>query len=1333
MTDNFGTGVSRVLDPQQTGYTNVIFQEGRPPIDSEWNLVTQLGVENTRQLALRGTPSGWYGDAVNPQDSFVTNVDWSNWFRFGPQFANEKQAILWANVNGWQVPVTGTLTGFPPGSPNSVDTWNRITLPPPPANTGDARIDFVFLEVWKAKVAPNPSTTNKPSSSAIYRFGNVEGGYPFLVDDLQDPEIGFETSQRVQLQYRIRVVAGLVGLASYPDGFDPAVVKGQGAAASPTAYVFENMRKELGDPGLWRAGDGTQNALGTVDGYVYAIPIAVVFRRNSVAWDVTNLNGGISRNPTAVDRTGYKTFSIPATLAADITAASTSLTLTSALGIPLPLTPASPLLIQIGDEILTYAAITGTTMSGLNRGQNGSVAEAHKAGSPIKLLAIRPDGLYTDQVISDDILDLRHVINPGGFDYQSLLQRNLDKLLRGKLNSTWKRAGNGSQGPRVSYADYISASAGPLGTTQLDSPDGIRSIWGDPSALQPVVIPVRYPSGVNPAFVIGGTLGNSFASVTVNHAGAAGFQVGDVITIPKSLFTSSLPGADADQVSLVADGTHVQIRFFGETSDLNVAHYSLANAVNGDLQITFAGAFTPRARGAFITLHVQYGPGRGLSRRPDAIHSILYTASTPNIATQIQGIPVGDRALRGTWLPLWSQYQNAVVNSCLPSTSEAHIDPGAKSVALTPYRLMTFNSNDAQSSMLTVQKPYDDQNGAMPARSLSGVVKWGGTTPDCLNLFSGYTDPTVARACMTVILPRKIIPGFGEVRAPILYQDFGNFAQGVNFLVNSPKGAGLGPTVSTYVPMINGSVSYALFSTMDLNTVSTPASWNVAFNYLTAPVAGIRRFTDPRGLGRRGLELPPFYAISRLFGIYSAQDYKDRGSPFNPATREGDASGATNLLRQNYDGPVMWVELDVDGDPTIILNADIIDISKSPDNLTSFETSDFVVEASIVGVDRGFFDLASDARLVLTRNRVEGLASGTSVSWPQLILPSAPEVGDQIVVTYSRYAYQGDPLNSQLLASDTGAKYGTMPTAIRHQLMTTSLTYDSLSRPNQKPLEILASIGFVTTLGTGRFSGNIGFSPVDARNIGYEPWTIPTTSIDPRPALNQGALNSTEKAIPLGSEFVGLTCHLPLGSLFRDKDFRGNALGGSAGDNRQLALGNYAPGIQSGGVATSASDFAYSPVTASIGTSSGVVVHVDGNGNSYNVLTNFRTNRGGSVFTASGFVGGDFGAMLPSSQAALTSGGILSGVALLVRNAPINIGAQEVSAGQEVFMLVVTTARPQGASGTTNAVQCSTSGSGEGYSAADMYRLPGHPLTNDAARTTIDPASVVLTRKSDLL
>lgn len=1335
MAKNFGPGVSRVLDPTAASLVQVVWQQGKPPLDSELNLSQQIASEWNRIHVLRGTPSGFYGDATNSQNSFVTDPSFSNWFKFGPQFSGEKGAIMWAVVNGWLVPVTGTLTGSPPGSPNNADTWNRITLPPPPSNTGDARIDFVFLEAWLARVPSNPGTTNKPAASAIWRYGNVEGGASFLPDDLQDPAIGFETTQRVQLQYRIRIVSGLVGLAGYPDGFDPSVVKGQGSATSATSFVFENMRKELGDPGLWRAGDGAPNSLGTVDGYTYGVPICAVFRRNRVAWSSTNLNGSFDRNPTAVDRTGYKTFTTTAILSADMTSSQTTFSLISTTNAPLPLTPSTPVTVQIGDEYLTYTAITGTTVSGVIRGQYGSRAETHKAGTVVRVTAARPDGMFADQVAKTDILDLRHTVNPGGFDHAGLLKNNLDKLLRGKLRSTWKRSGGGPQGPFVQYLDVVSTSA-PLGVTKLlDTPDGIRTIWGDPAALQPVVIPVKAPSTVNAALPIGGTLGNSFASVVINHSGSAGFQVGDVITVPKSLFTASVPGSDSDQVRLVPDQALLKIRFFGETADLATNQYGLTNSGGGDLLITFTGSFTSRNAGAYLTVYVQYGAGRGLSHRPEAVHSVNYISASPNIALQPQAVPTGSTPLRASWFGLWSAFKNSLFNGSVPSTAEAHVDPGSRSVALTPFRRMTFSQTDSGSNLKTIQKSAGALSGAMPSQDLSGNPKWTpGTDP--LNLFSGYSDPTGSRANMVVTFPRALWPSWGEVRAPILYQDNGNVDQGVNFGIYAPKGT-VGSEVSNYVPMVNGSATYAVFSTLNLNT-STPAAYNTAFTF-GVPIAGMRFFTDPNGLSRQGLELPPFYGVARLFAVYSANDYKLHGSAFNPTTREPDPTpgSAVNLLRQNFDGPVMFITKDADGDSTFVINAEALDFSRSPDTIASFGAGDYVIEASIFGADRGCFDYDQDARIVLTRDRSQGLTAGSLLaSLPSFILPGAPELGDELSICYSRSPYQGDAWNSQSAAADTGYKPGALSTSVRYQLLNTTLDYRNLTKPNPKTLEILCSVGFVTTLGTGRFSGDLPSGSADIRNVGYEPWTIPVTSVDSRPTLIPTALTPSERGLSVGTELLGATCNLPLGALFLDKDFRGNSIGGPSGDSRHMSIGDYSPGTQGASVAPDNSEFHIAPVhTASISTDSGVVVHLDGNGDSYNVLLNYRTNRGGSAFTASGLPGGDLGAVLPSSTSADTSGGILSGVAYLVRNVPTSIGANEVSAGQEIMMLVVTTARAQKSSsqGTQNTVQMGSAGSGEGFSAADLYRISGHPLTNDPARSTIDPLAVILAQKSTTL
>ena len=123
MAQNFGTGVSRVLDPAQTNIVQVIWQKGRPPLDSELNLMQQLSDEWRRIHVLRGTPSGWLGNVTNSRESFLTDASWSNWFRFGRQRTGAQGAIEWAVVNGWLVPVTGTVWSKWPSTTARVAAW----------------------------------------------------------------------------------------------------------------------------------------------------------------------------------------------------------------------------------------------------------------------------------------------------------------------------------------------------------------------------------------------------------------------------------------------------------------------------------------------------------------------------------------------------------------------------------------------------------------------------------------------------------------------------------------------------------------------------------------------------------------------------------------------------------------------------------------------------------------------------------------------------------------------------------------------------------------------------------------------------------------------------------------------------------------------------------------------------------------------------------------------------------------------------------------------------------------------------------------------------------
>jgi hypothetical protein len=191
-----------------------------------------------------------------------------------------------ALVNGWNVLITNNV------GTNGIH--NNVVLDAAP--TTGSRYDLVFLEVFLAELggtsATISNTANKPSATTIYMYGNTQYNGINATDDIS--EIDAEINRRWQIQYRIRVVDN-VAMDTYVDGVNcTTAVKAWGTNPLGTwsgftsgvgsAYTFQNNFNGNGDYGLYVAGDGSTTAksiLGTVDGYVYAIPLAAVFRRNS--------------------------------------------------------------------------------------------------------------------------------------------------------------------------------------------------------------------------------------------------------------------------------------------------------------------------------------------------------------------------------------------------------------------------------------------------------------------------------------------------------------------------------------------------------------------------------------------------------------------------------------------------------------------------------------------------------------------------------------------------------------------------------------------------------------------------------------------------------------------------------------------------------------------------------------------------------------------------------------------------------------------------------------------------------------------------------------------
>lgn len=503
MTIDFGSGVTRTLDPSKRQFRNVVWQDASPPLDSELNLTGQIAGDALQEFVRSQVPSGFFTNPLTASDDFRFDPLASNLFYFGNPRSGETQPNVLANVNGWVVPVAGTF---------SATLENQIRLYPPPET--DFRVDFVFLEVWQALVSPNPSTSNKPSASTLYKYGNVEFGGTNLTDDLEDPAVTYETTKRVQLQYRLRVVgsgSGLgttVSLETYPDGLTDPIVKARGTASVDTVYGFTNMREELGDPSLWRAGNGDPtNTLGTVDGYAYAIPVCAVVRRNSTPYvsfaasGSPNQNGSTDRTPSTAGLSDPRAGAVlltQASLAGTLSATATgAISITSLSGSGLGDSGLFPVgvtvrYLQVGTgrdmEIIGFSStnVGGGTITISVRGAGGTRARRHAAGSTVSLYNTHPQGLYADQV--NEVIDLRRSIRTGDWDYTQLLHAGVSSLLRGDLSTSPKRSGTGGNtfGTTTTEVSYLSAYSvsTPNHVARVDGPDGIRTVWSDAIAPQ---------------------------------------------------------------------------------------------------------------------------------------------------------------------------------------------------------------------------------------------------------------------------------------------------------------------------------------------------------------------------------------------------------------------------------------------------------------------------------------------------------------------------------------------------------------------------------------------------------------------------------------------------------------------------------------------------------------------------------------------------------------------------------------------------------------------------------------------------------------------------------
>ena len=280
-------GTTQSLTIENRNILFPVFMPSKPVLDSELNLISDSLASKMQDIIRDAVPSGWLDANYSiGHDTTGTTYGINTTYTANTIYINsQKDTPSTAIVNGWEIPVGGVGVND--------DTLLKLVLSNPPSS--GFRDDLVFLEVWKFMVRSNTSTDGKPSATEIYKYGNTQYYGTNLAEEFINPAIGFETSDRIQIQYRIRTVDS-VDFTSYPYGIDDInTVKAQGGSSSPvSAYTFINAGSSLDDSGLYIAGDGSSSArtaLKTVDGYVYAIPMFRIHRRNIAAFSTSNQNG----------------------------------------------------------------------------------------------------------------------------------------------------------------------------------------------------------------------------------------------------------------------------------------------------------------------------------------------------------------------------------------------------------------------------------------------------------------------------------------------------------------------------------------------------------------------------------------------------------------------------------------------------------------------------------------------------------------------------------------------------------------------------------------------------------------------------------------------------------------------------------------------------------------------------------------------------------------------------------------------------------------------------------------------------------------------------------
>ena len=281
------------LDVRRRNWDMVLFQPDRPVVEGELNAAQQIQSEKLRRLATAVfgapyavVPGPFFDDSreeygeqtfypIDPTTRDGGDIPPLNrvggaggtpyrlWVTPGTRFVVNGEVLTIENM-------TSIIDNMAMGSPE-LNSWAggyRLDIGPMPDGYTNGDPLVALLEMWYEEVQPEESlgTANDEVRAGGWTDGEDLG------NDLHVDEVPLrETSRRVQVRAQIRWVAG----------FDATGWYGKGVPEYP--YGVEGLAHDLPDDTiafepyvLTPAGDGSPEAaeaLGSVDGYVYALPL----------------------------------------------------------------------------------------------------------------------------------------------------------------------------------------------------------------------------------------------------------------------------------------------------------------------------------------------------------------------------------------------------------------------------------------------------------------------------------------------------------------------------------------------------------------------------------------------------------------------------------------------------------------------------------------------------------------------------------------------------------------------------------------------------------------------------------------------------------------------------------------------------------------------------------------------------------------------------------------------------------------------------------------------------------------------------------------------------